>query len=201
MRPPSLHTGELQALAARLRQGDEAARDELIRRAQGRLERLARRILGSFPSVRRHTETLELLNACLLRMLRALQTVHFASTRDFYSLAAVQMRRELLDLARQVSRRREAPQRALDAGDSAAQFDTVDPSTASTERLELWGRFHEEVAALPTEQREVVGLAFYHGWTHAQIAELLGVDERTVRRYWAAAILQLSQKLGQFPQP
>jgi hypothetical protein len=111
MQPPSLHTSELQELVARLQQGDVAARDELIRRTQGRLERLARRILGDFPSVRRHTETLELFNGCLLRMLKAMQAVHFQATRDFFNLAAVQMRRELLNLAQQVSRRREAPSR------------------------------------------------------------------------------------------
>jgi DNA-directed RNA polymerase specialized sigma24 family protein len=42
----------------------------------------------------------------------------------------------------------------------------------------------------------VVSLVFYHGWTQAEIAELLRVTERTVRRYWQAACLKLSQALG-----
>jgi DNA-directed RNA polymerase specialized sigma24 family protein len=28
---------------------------------------------------------------------------------------------------------------------------------------------------------------FYHGWTQVKIAELFGVDERTIRRRWATA--------------
>jgi RNA polymerase sigma factor (sigma-70 family) len=38
------------------------------------------------------------------------------------------------------------------------------------------------------QEREVVGLIFYHGWTQAQTAELFGVDERTVRRRWRSAL-------------
>lgn len=46
--------------------------------------------------------------------------------------------------------------------------------------LERWAAFHEAVGRLPAEPREVFGLAFYHGWTQRQTAELFGVDERTV---------------------
>jgi RNA polymerase sigma factor (sigma-70 family) len=49
---------------------------------------------------------------------------------------------------------------------------------------------------LPAEEREVVGLTFYHGWTQAQIAELFGVDERTIRRRWRAACLRLQDLVG-----
>ena len=62
--------------------------------------------------------------------------------------------------------------------------------------LEMWRRFHEAVERLPAEEREVVGLAFYHGWTHARIAELLQTSERTVRRHWQSAGLRLNEALG-----
>jgi DNA-directed RNA polymerase specialized sigma24 family protein len=39
-------------------------------------------------------------------------------------------------------------------------------------------------------------LVFYHGWTQPRIAELLGVDERTVRRRWRAAGRVLHTALG-----
>jgi DNA-directed RNA polymerase specialized sigma24 family protein len=47
------------------------------------------------------------------------------------------------------------------------------------------------VADLPTEEREIVGLIFYHGWTQAAVAELFQANERTVRRRWEAALLRL----------
>jgi DNA-directed RNA polymerase specialized sigma24 family protein len=46
------------------------------------------------------------------------------------------------------------------------------------------------------EEREVVCLTFYHGWTQMQIAELFQVDERTIRRRWRAAVLKLTEALG-----
>jgi DNA-directed RNA polymerase specialized sigma24 family protein len=35
---------------------------------------------------------------------------------------------------------------------------------------------------LPAQERGVVSLMFYHGWTQPQIAELFQVDQRTIRR-------------------
>jgi RNA polymerase sigma factor (sigma-70 family) len=52
------------------------------------------------------------------------------------------------------------------------------------------------VARLPAEEREVMGLAFYHGWTQAQIAAIFHVSERTVARRWHSACLQLQTMLG-----
>jgi DNA-directed RNA polymerase specialized sigma24 family protein len=42
----------------------------------------------------------------------------------------------------------------------------------------------------------VVGLRFYHGWGEAEIAELFGVTERTVRRRWRTACQRLGEALG-----
>jgi RNA polymerase sigma factor (sigma-70 family) len=66
--------------------------------------------------------------------------------------------------------------------------------------LELWQHFHEAVLELPAPEREVMSLTYYHGWSQCQIAELFQVDERTIRRRWRAACLQLQTRLnGQFP--
>jgi DNA-directed RNA polymerase specialized sigma24 family protein len=42
----------------------------------------------------------------------------------------------------------------------------------------------------------VFGLTFCHGWTQPQIADLFGVDVRTVRRRWRAAAEALHRALG-----
>jgi RNA polymerase sigma factor (sigma-70 family) len=52
------------------------------------------------------------------------------------------------------------------------------------------------VAKLPAQEREVVGLAFYHGWSQAEVAELFGVSERTVQRWWQSALLKLRDQAG-----
>src|SRR5437868_627680 len=102
----SLRTPQLHLWLDRVQKGDLTARDELLKSVVHRLERLARKMLGRFPSVRGWADTGDVLQSALMRLLRALQEVRPPSVRDFFGLAAEQMRRELLDLARQASRAR-----------------------------------------------------------------------------------------------
>jgi RNA polymerase sigma-70 factor (ECF subfamily) len=162
-------------------------------------------MLRRFPGVHRWAETGDVLQNATLRLLRALKEVRPASTREFFGLAAEQMRRELLDLSRHFF----GPEGA--GGKHASQAGAVDAGAAAsappdrshdTDDLERWCVFHEAVVQLPAEEREVVGLVFYHGWTQAQIAELFQVDERTVRRRWQSACLRLKQLAGdKLPDP
>jgi hypothetical protein len=46
------------------------------------------------------------------------------------------------------------------------------------------------VPVAPAEEREVMGLVFYHSWTQAQ------VTERTVRNWWRSAVRLLTAALG-----
>lgn len=176
---------------ARWQQGDRQAADELLRAVAGQLERLARKMLRAFPSVRGWADTCDVQAGATLRLLTALRTVQPNSTREFFGLSAVQIRRELLDLAEAHSRRRAV---GLDDEQAAAI-----PARTSDE-MEIWAEFHRAVETLPSEEREVVSLVFYHDWKQAQVAELLGVDERTIRRYWRSALDRLSEKLkGRLP--
>src|SRR4029077_21278671 len=90
----------LNALLARAQAGDSAARDDLIRRCSRRLELLTRKMLRDFPAVRRWEETGDVFQNAAVRLVRALNAVTPTSTREFFGLAAEQIRRELVDLAR-----------------------------------------------------------------------------------------------------
>jgi RNA polymerase sigma-70 factor (ECF subfamily) len=154
-------------------------------------------MLRRFRRVRRWVDTDDVLQNALLRLTRALEQVRPASTRELAVLAAEQVRRELLDLARHYYGPCGAG--AHEAADRArVQEKACDPASApgSPDELERWTALHEEVARLPAEEREVVGLRFYHGWGEAEIAELFGVTERTVRRRWRAACQRLGEALG-----
>jgi RNA polymerase sigma-70 factor (ECF subfamily) len=197
----SFSTGRLHANLQRHRAGDRAATDALVRRIGGRLERLAASMLRGFPSVRRNADTGDVLQGALMRLLHALEDTQPESTRHFWNLAAMHIRRELLDLARHFRHRLDPPHGRGHA-DGEAVTDLPDPHSAVADGLDLWTAFHEQVERLPAEEREVVGLIFYHGWTQAQIAELFQVDERTVRRRWRSASLKLNDALGgRLPQP
>ena len=191
MPEPELDSDELRDLVARTRAGDREAEDRPIRAVLGRFENLARRMLNRFPDLRQWAQTADVAQEAMLRLLRALRSVSPQTTRDFFNLAAEQIRRQLIDLARQYRR---VPVQALPVGDSSG--DGSDPPAPAGTDLERWEHFHEAVAKLPAEQREVIGLTFYHGWTQARIAELFGVDERTIRRRWREACRALDKELG-----
>jgi RNA polymerase sigma factor (sigma-70 family) len=195
--PDSLHTTLLHNWLKAMQGGDLSAREELLRCVGDRLERLARKMLRDFPRVRRWADTGDVLQNAVIRLLRSLQEVQPASVREFFGLAAEQIRRELLDLARHfhgplgdgANLQSHGPQ-----ADSRPAFDPAD-SAEDADDLAKWCAFHEAVANLPTEEREVVGLIFYHGWTQIEVAELFQVAERTVRRWWVSAQLKLQQHM------
>src|SRR5436305_5872475 len=90
----------IQGWIDRLKQGDESARSELLRCASERLTRLTRKMLRDFPGVHRWEQTDDVLQNANLRLYSALKAVTPPSARDFFRLAALQIRRELLDMAR-----------------------------------------------------------------------------------------------------
>src|SRR5919201_1947156 len=91
-------TTVVQAWIDRLRAA--AAREELLAATCERLRRLTRKMLRDYPGVRRWEETGDVLQNALLRLCRALRDVTPPTARDYFRLAALQIRRELLDLAR-----------------------------------------------------------------------------------------------------
>ena len=191
MTNPALDTLWLHDRVARLRDGDRVAADELLGAVAARLERLARRMLRDFPSVRTGADTGDVVQGAMLRLVTALRDVRPPSTREFTGLAALQVRRELLDLARYFAARGGGA-RVPDPG--TADFGTAGGDAPAD--LELWARFHDAVDGLPAEEREAFGLIYYHGQTRAEAALLLGVSERTVYRWWASACVLLTERLG-----
>jgi RNA polymerase sigma-70 factor (ECF subfamily) len=197
-------TQHLHAVLDRWRAGDRDAANDLCLGVGRRLELLGRKMLGGFPNVRSLADTDDVVQNSLVRLLTTLKGLRPGSTRDFFNLAAVHLRRELLDLSRRVAARPDFRRPVASPGgtqaDPLAGVAEDDVHTRDDD-LDLWCRFHEAVDHLPATEREVVGLSFYHGWTQAQIAELFQVDERTVRRWWRSACARLSEALrGQLPR-
>jgi len=193
----------MQRCVERWQAGDRAAVDELLRALGTRLEYLARKMLRGFPNVREWAETADVLQGSVFRLLNTLQNLRPESIRHFFNLAALHVRRELLDLARRFAGKTWTPLSGaaeVAEGQEAGRSPTADREGFADD-LELWCRFHQAVEELPAAEGEVVSLAFYHGWTQGQIAELFQVDERTVRRRWQSACLKLNRQVGgQLPQ-
>jgi RNA polymerase sigma factor (sigma-70 family) len=198
-------TVEVQHWIDRLKQGDASARDKLVNCACGRLLRLTRKLLREFPQVRRWEETDDVFQNASLRLYRSLEAVELADARHFFRLAALQIRRELIDLARHYQgpegqgAHHESQTRPSTGSDQPAGVDGAD-ATRDPRRLAEWTEFHSTIEQLPAEEREVFDLLWYHGLSSEEAARLLDVDPRTVRRRWRSARLHVYEKLqGELP--
>jgi RNA polymerase sigma-70 factor (ECF subfamily) len=197
-------TVELQACLDRLNTGDAAGRDLLLEYARERLQRLTRKMLGDFARVRRYEETDDVLQNSLVRLVRRLAAVRVATVAEFFRLAAGEIRRELIDLARHYygplgAGKNEAPlPEPTNNSDGGHLFDPSE-HTADPGRLALWTDFHAAVERLPPEERDVFSLVWYHELTQEQAAGLLGVSVPTVKRRWLTARLALKRFLDPAP--
>jgi RNA polymerase sigma-70 factor (ECF subfamily) len=188
---PGNTTTKLQFWLDLMQAGDGQARQELMGHACERLRKLTRRMLRGYPLVRRWEQTDDVLQNSMMRLYRALADLTPESLRHFYSLAGVQIRRELLDLAKHHARSDGAAEREMK--DEADESD--DPSN-----LAEWTEFHEQVEALPDDEREVFNLLWYEELTQAEAAEILGIAVRTVIRRWQAARVRLYRVLQEEAQ-
>jgi RNA polymerase sigma-70 factor (ECF subfamily) len=192
-------TAYLQHCLDRLHEGHASSRDALLAGVCGRLERLTHVMLKDYRRLQRWENTDDVLQNALIRLHRALQTITPPTLGDFYRLATLQIRRELLDLARHYygPEGAAARQASVSVTGSAGE-----PTNASLEpsRLLAWTEFHQQVQELPEEEREVFDLIWYQGLAQTEAAEVLNVCARTVKRRWQAACLKLHDRLhGQLP--
>jgi RNA polymerase sigma factor (sigma-70 family) len=188
--PGTATSPELAACVGRLAAGDLAARDRIIELVSGRLRVLAHRMLARFPKVRRWDDTDDVFQNAALRLHRALGQVAIESPRSIMALAATQLHRELIDLARKhggpmsfaANHATHAP-----GTDAAATPVGIEAAAAGDDSLDRWAQFQEAIAALPDELREVFHLVWYLDTDQKTIARLLECSERTVRNRWREA--------------
>lgn len=198
----------LQDCVTRFAAGDDSALNELLKRSSARLEQLTKTLFRDFARVHRWEETSDVLQNASLRLYRALQTTRPTDVRGFFALAALQIRRELTDMARQYfgpeglganyETRELWPADTIASGafDVSASSSSFDP-----QRLASWTDFHKQVEQLEPEDREVFDLIYYQGLSQAEAAAVLGISERTIQRRWQNARLTLHDALdGRLPK-
>jgi RNA polymerase sigma factor (sigma-70 family) len=136
------------------------------------------------------------LQNSLLRLHRALAEVHPSTVREFFQLATLQFRRELIDLARHYF----GPEGlganyASTAGRSTNHGGPVDRAASGesigSDDLAMWTELHDRIQSLPDESRETFELLFYHGLSQKEAADLLNVSTQTIQRRWTEACEQL----------
>jgi RNA polymerase sigma-70 factor (ECF subfamily) len=193
-------TVRIQGWLDQLRAGDESARKELLNCACERLTRLTRKMLKGYPRVKRWEQTDDVMQNATMRLYRALADVQPASPADFFRLAALNIRRELLDLAkhyygpRGLGAKHASVAKSPGTENAPAALEPADTADEPS-RLASWTEFHAQVEQLPDEEREIFDLLWYQELSQAEAAALLHVSERTIKRRWQAARLKLHQAL------
>ena len=172
--------GEVTRLLAELREGQQSARDQLIRLLYNDL----RRIAASLMQRERSHVTLQptaLVHEAYLRLVG--REDNFNNRAHFMAAAARAMRNILVDYARA----READKRGGDAAKIPLDENvTILSSEQSIELLALHTAL-ERLAEFAPRQGQVVEMRYFGGLTEEEIAYALGVSPKTVKRDWQAA--------------
>src|SRR5262245_14305943 len=194
MNPQGVRTTvRIQRCLQRLGKQDAAARTELIEYARRRLTVLSERMFTRYPLLHRREEAEDVFQEAMVRLWQALETVGPETVAAFMGLAALQMRRALRDLARNHFGRpaggdpAPVPRPRVDGTEGHTFENQPGNSTWHPDELACWSEFHSAADRLPEPERTAFDLLYYHEFPHADVAEMMGVSERQVRRYWQSA--------------
>lgn len=192
-----LHTtAQVANLLQRLRDGDSGSAQALLEASMRRLQLLAKRISNNLPNVKHWEQTDDLVQNSMIRLWKALEKHRPATPLDYYRLASTIIRRELIDLSRHYFGAEGMGRnlaRVSDANDSQSEspVELKDDQTSEPSKLASWTEFHTYVESLDKEQQALFDLLWYQGLTLTQAAELLDSSERTIRRKWKLARVNL----------
>lgn len=181
--------GDITQLIDRAKHGDRGALDDLFEAMYPELRRLAH---ARLTRDRRNTllDTTALVNECYLKYasagrLQAVDRVHFLA----YSAAA--MRSIIVDFARA----RIAERRGGDAAHLTLNTELDGGLPTGEDEIVTVHDALIELEQLDERMVRIVEMRYFVGLTDIEIAQALGVTDRTVRREWEKARLLLAAAL------
>lgn len=175
----------ISGLIARVNRGDHGAADELYQRVYDELHRIAVRQMRGQPPGNSLQATM-LVNEAYLRVFQQ----QWNDRAHFLATAARAMRSVLIDHARSRGRiKRRPPGERVPLEQLAEQCEErAGDLLVLDEALERLALFDERMVRL-------VELRFFAGLDMPDVASVLGVSLRTVRREWATARAWLRQEI------
>ena len=184
-------SAQITELLHKIRGGDPDAEQELAPLVYDELRRLARNCMRR--ERRDHTlQTTGLVHEAYLRLIGQHHT-DWQDRIQFFSVAAGVMRRILIDYARTRKASKRGGEVAIVSLDSGA-----DPGSR-----ESWDKIldvHEalsQLAVVDPRAARVVELRFFAGLDIQEIADLMGVSDRTVKRDWEFAQSWLFERIAE----
>lgn len=169
--------------------GDIAAKERLLPIVYDELKRQARSLMSSERS--NHTlQPTALVHEAFLRISHQ-SGIDWQNRNHFYGIASRLMRQILVDHARRHA--------ASKRGNRPIHLSLDDVNLPVESRAESILALHESLERLENldlQQAQIVEMRFFGGLTNSEIAESLGVSERTVVRSWQVAKLWLLRELS-----
>jgi RNA polymerase sigma-70 factor (ECF subfamily) len=202
-------TNALQNYLELALKGDAEARQRLLEATRNRLMRHAHRHLHErYARLEVFEQTDDVVQQLYLKILQN-QGRFWVNSRgepvrslaEFFGHASAWMRDVLCDLMRKSYGRDDNRPAVLplDGGSTEGRRHEPSSDTLDGEQVRRWTEFHEAVARLPDELREVFDLLWYHELPQAEAAALLGVSVPTIKLRWMKARLAVQQALGGAP--
>jgi RNA polymerase sigma factor (TIGR02999 family) len=167
-------TANITVLLRRWQEGDSLAYDLVIDWAYQRMLAIA---AGLIAHERMATEPAALVHEAYLR-LRNLRRMEWRDRNHFFSVAAAELRRVLIDQARKrIAEKREGARRRIPVSEDLAWVDA-----RGQDILDL-DQDLNELEVVDSEKVRLVELRYLMGCTVPEICELRGVSDATVERH------------------
>jgi RNA polymerase sigma factor (TIGR02999 family) len=182
--------GDVTRLLGQLRAGNQDVAGQIVPLIYDEL----RRIAGAQMRRERPGHTLQataVVNEAYMRMVGE-QQLQWQNRAHFFAIAAITMRRVLLDYARQHHAGRRG-------GEGARKVDIDAELLVGQDRLEDVVAVDEvltRLTALDPEQGRIVELRFFAGLNVEETAEVMGISPSTVKREWRLAKAWLDRELS-----
>lgn len=175
---------ELTQILEAVTRGEENSTERLLPQVYDELRRVAAAKMAR-ESANQTLQPTALVHEAWLRLNRE-ENAAWQSRGHFFSAAAEAMRRILIERARRKARPKHG------GGRERVDFENFElPTSTPDEKVLL---VNEALGRLETEDPEkarVVVMKFFGGLTNQEVADILGVTDRTVERQWAFAKARL----------
>jgi RNA polymerase sigma factor (TIGR02999 family) len=172
------------SLLAAWHDGDRVARDALVARMHPELAQIAAARLRAEPNS--SLSTGDLINDAIIRLI-GLDRIDFANRAHFIALASTLMRQILVDYARAKATNKRAHHK-VELNTRVEGEQKFDLNSLDSALIRL--------GAIDMDLAELVEMRYFGGMTLADIADVTGVSEATVKRRWQTARAWLTDALA-----
>lgn len=184
----TIELNEITKLLRRIERGDAAAHDELAQIVRANLKRIAaNRLRRERPG---HLyQTSDLVHEAYIRIFKA-ENIHWEGREHFFKVAAMQMRRILVEYAR-----REYRDNPIKISLQDLPGLTINNNPGVLTVAEIMN----DLARIDPRRAEIAELKYFGGFGIEEIAAITGFSVSAVKRHWATAKAFIKHQLSYQP--